>query len=116
MTTHQQREPLRINDVEALPSGPYSYLVRHLGTGQDLGAIRECDDRRFEASMPTGRFAGVHKTLAEAIDALSLAANMLRGPLRGIAAEHRESSPPGRNRPVRRGVYGGLLARRNIAP
>lgn len=116
MTTQEDLEPLRINGVEAIPAGPWLFLVRHAVTGQELGDIRVCDDRRFEATTKAGSFAGVHKTLAEAMDSLDPGGTATPGRAMDAAADTRQSPPrPERGRPVRRGVYRGVLARRNLA-
>lgn len=117
MTIQEDLEPLRINGVEAHPAGPLLYLVRHAATGQELGDIRVCDDRHYEATTKSGSFAGVHKTLAEAMDSLGTGEDPVPGaPTNAAAADPRQPPTPGRGRPVRRGVYVGSLARRNIAP
>lgn len=74
MSTQEELKTLVINEIEVLPSGRFLYLVHHAGTGRDLGSIRLCKDHRMEAVTRNGRLAGVHRTLEEAVDSLSLAA------------------------------------------
>lgn len=113
MATREELAPVTIQGIEALPSGRFLYLVHHAETGQDLGSIRICDDRRLEAITPTGHFAGVHKTVAEAVDSLSLAAEIHQRPPREYATRSPGPPPAGNGRSAE--VYAGQLARRNIS-
>ncbi len=122
MSSKEELVPLRIGELEALPSGRFRYSVRIARSGRELGTVRVCDDRRFEATTRTGNFAGVHRTLAEAMDAL--ASGAMDGTILASAAppapapepESRKPAPLARIRPVRRGIYLGLTARRSAAP
>ena len=122
MSRLEELEPLRIGGLEALPSGRFQYSVRVVRSGRELGAVRLCDDHRFEATTPTGSFAGVHRTLVEAMEALASGAvddtaqTPEASPAPAPAPIHRNPAPSGRIRPVRRGVYVGLMARRSAAP
>lgn len=111
-------EPLRIDGLEAMPSGRFQYSVRATGSGRELGTVRVCDDHRFEATTKTGSFVGVHRTLTEAMQALASLAT--EGTAQPPAAEtpraYPKSEPLGRIRPVRRGIYIGLTSRRRAAP
>ncbi|MDO2932982.1 hypothetical protein Q2T94_01505 [Paeniglutamicibacter sulfureus] len=122
MSRHEELEPLRIDGLEALPTGRFQYSVRVVRSGRELGAVRLCDDHRFEATTRTGSFAGVHRTLAEAMEALASGAMDDTAqvpearPAPDPAPVHRNPTPLGRIRPVRRGVYIGLKASRSAAP
>ena len=121
MSRLEELEPLRIGGLEALPTGRFQYSVRVVRSGRELGAVRLCDDHRFEATTRTGSFAGVHRTLVEAMEALASGAveDTAKTPEASPApapAPIRNPAPSGRVRPVRRGVYVGLMARRSAAP
>ncbi|MFL4476775.1 hypothetical protein ACIPUB_00690 [Paeniglutamicibacter sp. ORCA_105] len=122
MSRHEELEPLRIGRLEARPTGPFQYSVRIVRSGRELGAVRLCDDQRFEATTGTGSFAGVHRTLVEAMEALAsgtmddTAQAPEARPAPDPAPVHRNPAPLGRIRPVRRGVYVGLTARRSAVP
>lgn len=118
MSRHEELEPLRIGRLEARPTGPFQYSVRIVRSGRELGAVRLCDDHRFEATTGTGSFAGVHRTLVEAMEALASGTmdDTAQAPEARPAPVHRNPAPLGRIRPVRRGVYVGLAARRSAAP
>lgn len=122
MSRNEDLEPLRIGRLEARPTGRFQYSVRVIEGGRELGAVRLCDDHRFEATTGIGSFAGVHRTLVEAMEALASGAmdGTDQRPEAGSAADPapvpRNLAPLGRIRPVRRGVYVGLTARRSAAP
>ena len=65
------RQTVRIGDLEAVPSGADRYVVRDPGRDLDLGDVRLADDGRFEARRADGYFAGAFKTLAEAMRTLA---------------------------------------------
>ena len=54
----------------ANPAGAARCTV-HADSGDAVGDVRRCDDGRYEAIGSSGRFAGVHRTLSEAIQALT---------------------------------------------
>jgi hypothetical protein len=118
MSAREELEPLRIDELEARPSGGFQYSVRVVRSGRELGSVSVCDDHRFEATSRTGIFAGVHRTLAEAMDALASGAMDGTAGTPAVAAvpAQRNPAPSGRLRPVRRGIYVGLTARRSAAP
>jgi hypothetical protein len=122
MSSKEEFEPLRIGELEARPSGRFQYSVRIARSGREMGAVRVCDDHHFEATTMTGSFAGIHRTLAEAMDALAsgtmdgTAHTPAAAPGPVPAAELRKPAPSARIRPVRRGIYVGLAARRSAAP
>jgi hypothetical protein len=88
MNTQEELKTLVINGIEVLPSGRSLYLVHHAGTERDLGSIRRREDHRWEAVTPHGRLAGVHRTLEDAVDSLSLAAATDRRTPAGNAVEY----------------------------
>lgn len=119
MNRKEELEPLCLGDFEAHPSGRFQYSVRVACSGRELGAVRVCDDHRFEATTGTGSFAGVHRALAEAMEAV--ASGAMDGTVLAPAApapvpESRRPAPSARIRPIRRGIYSGLTARRSAAP
>lgn len=122
MGRNEKLEPLRIGTLEARPTGPLQYSVRVAPGGRELGEIRLCDDHRFEAATTTGNFAGVHKTLGEAMEALApeamdgTAPTPEAGPAPDPGPARGKPASAGRIRPVRRGLYGGPTARRSAAP
>jgi hypothetical protein len=122
MSSKEELEPLRIGELEALPSGRFQYSVRIARSGRELGAVRVCDDHRFEATTSTGSFSGVHRSLAEAMEALASGAmdgtaqKPAAAPVPVPAPDHPKPAPLARIRPVRRGIYVGLTARRSAAP
>jgi hypothetical protein len=71
MTGRAALQPLSINGIEARPAGSAHYDVRVAATHRSLGGVRVCDDGRYEAVDGAGGFAGVHKTLSEALQRLA---------------------------------------------
>jgi hypothetical protein len=122
MSSKEELERLCIGELEALPSGRFQYSIRNARSGTELGTVRICDDHRLETTSLTGGFTGVHRTLAEAMEALS------SGVVNGFtpsspaasdsvpAPEHQEPASSARMRPIRRGVYVDLASRRRAAP
>lgn len=63
-------EGMTRGNLEAVPASEASLLVWTLSPRERVGEITVADDGRFEATHATAGFAGVHKTLSEALAAL----------------------------------------------
>lgn len=122
MSSKEALEGLCIGELEALPSGRFQYSIRNARNGMELGTVRICEDHRLEATSLTRGFTGVHRTLAEAMQALDSAViygftpSSQAAPDSVAASDYPKLASSARMRPIRRGIYVDLTSRRRAAP